>query len=134
MKILFTSIIFVSILFLIIDIIWLSYAVKFFYRPNLGPMLNDKPVIWAAVLFYLMYVICLSIIVIKPSLDSNSIIQAFWIGMIFGVACYGTYNLTNMATLKNWSLNVVIVDMIWGGLLTGTSSSVGIFLAKKILI
>ena len=133
MKTLYISIIFVSLIFLIIDLLWLSYSVKYFYKPNLGIIVNDKPVIWAAILFYFIYMACLSIIVLKPSLDNNSIFQAFWMGIIFGLACYGTYNLTNMATLKNWSINVVIVDMIWGGLLTGTSSYLGIFLAKKII-
>tara|TARA_Y100001970_G_C13706586_1_gene589799 strand:+ start:103 stop:507 length:405 start_codon:yes stop_codon:yes gene_type:complete len=132
MKILFTSILCTSILFLIIDAIWLTYAVKLFYRPNLGNLLNDKPVIWAAILFYLVYFFCLSMIVIKPSLEKDSISYVFWLGLLFGVACYGTYNLTNMATIKNWSVNVVIVDMIWGGLLTGITSSVGVILSKKI--
>ena len=54
-------------------------------------------------------------------------------GIIFGIVTYGTYNLTNMATIKNWSSYVVFVDMIWGGLLTGTSASIGIYLSKKII-
>jgi|TARA_B110000116_G_scaffold209501_1_gene185084 uncharacterized membrane protein len=131
MKILLASLFFTSLIFLIIDIIWLSYAVKSFYRPNIGPLLNDKPVMWAAIMFYLVYVIGLSIIILQPSLSNNSISQAFWTGLVFGVVAYGTYNLTNMATIKNWSVNVVIVDMIWGGILTGFSSSSGIYLAKK---
>ena len=131
MKILLTSLFFTSLIFLVIDIIWLSYAVKSFYRPNIGPLLTDKPVMWAAIMFYLVYVIGLSIIILQPSLTNNSISQAFWTGLVFGVVAYGTYNLTNMATIKNWSVNVVIVDMIWGGILTGFSSSSGIYLAKK---
>ena len=134
MKVLFTSIIFASVFFLIIDVIWLTYSVKSFYRPNLGNLLNDKPVIWAAILFYLTYVLGLSILVLYPSLNEANIAIIFFKGLVFGVVCYGTYNLTNMATIKDWSSKVVIVDMVWGGLLTGFSSSSSIFFAKKFFL
>ncbi|MDC0226693.1 DUF2177 family protein [Alphaproteobacteria bacterium] len=133
MKILASTILFTSLFFLIIDIIWLSYAVKYFYRPNLGSLLTEKPVIWAAILFYFVYVAGLAIIIIHPALVNDSVYEAFWKGIIFGIVAYGTYNLTNMATIKNWSANVVVVDMIWGGILTGSSAAFGIFLAKKII-
>tara|TARA_B110000438_G_C15792650_1_gene641429 strand:- start:1158 stop:1562 length:405 start_codon:yes stop_codon:yes gene_type:complete len=133
MKILLTSVFFASIIFLIIDIIWLSYSVKYLYRPHLGSLLNDKPVMWAAILFYLIYVVGLAILVLQPALINNSFTQAFWTGIVLGLVAYGTYNLTNMATIKNWSSTVVIVDMIWGGFLTGFSSVVGIFIAKKLI-
>lgn len=133
MKELFISTLFASIIFLIIDIVWLSYSVKAFYRPNLGSLLNDQPVIWAAVLFYLVYVSGLAIVVLSPSLQQNSISHAFWNGLVFGCVAYGTYNLTNMATVKNWSSSVVFVDMIWGSILTGGSAAMSIYLTKKIL-
>lgn len=131
MKILLLSLLFTSISFLIIDLLWLSYAAKNFYRPNLGSLLNDKPVIWAAISFYLIYVVGLGIIILQPALQNNSISQAFWTGIVFGVVAYGTYNFTNMATVKNWSPIVVIVDVIWGGTLTGCSSAIGIYVSKK---
>ena len=114
--------IFVSIIFLIIDIIWLSITVKTIYRPALGSLLNDKPVMWAAALFYFIYVIALTLLVIKPALTNGSIIQALWTGAVFGIVTYGTYNLTNMATIKDWSSSIVWIDMIWGGILTSFSS------------
>ena len=127
-KSLVLSFVFVSIIFLIIDIIWLSITVKMIYRPALGSLLNDKPVIWAAVLFYLIYVIALTLLVLKPALISGSIFQAFWTGAIFGIVTYGTYNLTNMATIKDWSSNIVWIDMVWGGILTSISSSISIYI------
>ena len=129
-KQLIISFIFVSTIFLIVDVIWLSITVKLVYKPNLGDLLNDKPVLWAAVLFYIIYMIGLTLIIIKPALASNSVLQAFWTGVIFGIVAYGTYNLTNMATVKNWSSTIVWIDMLWGGLLTGSSSAVGIYLTK----
>ena len=129
-KLLIISFIFVSIIFLIIDVVWLSITVKSLYRPALGNLLQDKPVMWAAVLFYIIYMIGLALIILKPALANDSILQALWTGVVFGVVAYGTYNLTNMATIKNWSASIVWVDMLWGGFLTGFSSAVGIYLTK----
>ena len=134
MKLLFTSTILAALIFLIIDIIWLSFAVKSFYRPNIGHLLLDKPVIWAAGLFYLLYVVGLAAIIIQPSLNSNDLNTVIYKAFIFGLVAYGTYNLTNMATIKNWSSTVVFVDMFWGALLTGTSVFLGVYLTKKIFL
>tara|TARA_B110000438_G_C15241925_1_gene406027 strand:- start:16 stop:420 length:405 start_codon:yes stop_codon:yes gene_type:complete len=133
MKVLFLSILITSILFLIIDLIWLSFSVKYFYKPQLSSLLNEKPVMWAAVLFYLIYVVGLAIIILQPAIKQDSITQAFFTGIVFGIVAYGTYNFTNMATIRNWSPYVVLVDIIWGGFLTGTSSALGIYLSKKFL-
>jgi Predicted membrane protein len=107
-----------SIIFLIIDVIWLSITVKTIYRPALGLLINDKPVMWAAALFYIIYVVSLTLIILRPALDNESVFQAFWTGAVFGIVTYGTYNLTNMATIKDWSPTIVWIDMIWGGFLT----------------
>ena len=133
MKHFFLSFVLTSAFFLIVDFLWLSFSVKFFYKPQLGDLLNDKVVIWAAVLFYLIYILGLAIIILKPAIDQDSIMQAFLTGIVFGVVAYGTYNFTNMATVKNWSPYVVFVDLAWGGFLTGTSCALGIYLSKKIL-
>ena len=134
MKLLISATLISAVIFLIIDVIWLSFSVKSFYRPNIGHLLLDSPVMWAAIFFYLIYVIGLAVVIIEPSLDYQNtqkfIIKAF----MFGLVAYGTYNLTNMATIKGWSPNVVFVDMIWGGSLTAFSSYFGILLAKKILL
>ena len=131
MKSLFLSFIFVSIIFLVIDVIWLSFSVKQFYRPYLGDLINEKPVFWAAALFYLVYMIGLTVIILQPALINQSVSQALWTGILFGLVAYGTYNLTNMATIKGWSPYVVFVDMIWGGILTGSSSAISVFLIKN---
>ena len=129
-KLLIISFIFVSIIFLVIDVVWLSITVKSLYRPALGNLLKDKPVMWAAILFYIIYMIGVALIILKPALANDSILQALWTGVVFGVVAYGTYNLTNMATVKNWSASIVWIDMLWGGFLTGFSSAVGIYLTK----
>ena len=133
MKLLIFSTFIAAIIFLIIDIIWLSYSVKSFYRPNLGHLLLDKPVIWAAAMFYLIYVFGLGVVIIEPSLTSEDTSKTLFRAFMFGLVAYGTYNLTNMATVKGWSPNVVFVDMLWGGTLTSFSSYFGVLIAKKIL-
>tara|TARA_B100001287_G_C22453059_1_gene421488 strand:- start:207 stop:605 length:399 start_codon:yes stop_codon:yes gene_type:complete len=122
-----------SIIFLIIDVIWLSFATKSFYRPLIGNLLSDTPVMWAAALFYILYVIGMAIVVIQPCVDSASIFKTIYTGFVFGLVAYGTYNLTNMAVLKGWSPTVTFVDMFWGGSLTALSASTGLYIAKKIV-
>tara|TARA_A100001011_G_scaffold278199_1_gene287967 strand:- start:902 stop:1315 length:414 start_codon:yes stop_codon:yes gene_type:complete len=122
-----------SVIFLIIDVIWLSFATKSFYRPLIGNLLADKPVMWAAALFYILYVFGMSLIVIQPCIDSDSIFKSIYTGFIFGLVAYGTYNLTNMAVLNGWSPTVTFVDMFWGGTLTAFSATTGLYIAKKIV-
>ena len=120
-----------SIIFLIIDVIWLSYATKSFYRPLIGNLLADKPVMWAAALFYILYVLGMAVIVIQPCISSESNLKTAYTGFVFGLVAYGTYNLTNMAVLKGWSPTVTFVDMFWGGSLTAVSATTGLYLAKR---
>ena len=132
MKILVLSTLSAAIVFLIIDVIWLSFAVKNFYRPNLGNLLVDTPVMWAAALFYIIYVFGLAIVIIDPALDTLTESKYLLKSFVFGLVAYGTYNLTNMATIKGWSSKVVIVDMLWGGFLTAFSVYVGLLITKKL--
>ena len=113
--------------------IWLSFATKSFYRPLIGNLLADKPVMWAAALFYILYVFGIALVVIQPCVDSASIFKTIYTGFIFGLVAYGTYNLTNMAVLKGWSPTVTFVDMFWGGSLTAFSATIGLYIAKKIV-
>ena len=122
-----------SLIFLIIDVIWLSYATKSFYRPLIGNLLSDKPVMWAAALFYILYVFGMALVVIQPCIDSASLFKTVYTGFVFGLVAYGTYNLTNMAVIKGWSPTVTFVDMFWGGSLTAVSATTGLYLAKKIV-
>ena len=134
MKIVLFATLLAALIFLIIDIIWLSFAVKSFYRPNIGHLLLDKPVMWAAAMFYIIYVFGIGVVIIEPSINLDNTFSLLFKAFVFGLVAYGTYNLTNMATVKGWSPSVVFVDMIWGGSLTAVSSYSGILLAKKLLL
>jgi len=72
-----------SIIFLIIDVIWLSFATKSFYRPLIGNLLTDTPVMWAAALFYILYVFGMALVVIQPCVDSDSLFKTIYTGIYF---------------------------------------------------
>ena len=120
------------LLFLVIDFVWLSIAVKYIYKPSIGFLLLDKPNISAAFLFYFIYILGITVFVLKPNLNEYQIFDAFWMGALFGLVAYGTYDLTNLATIKNWSLKVTIIDLIWGAILTSVVSSLTIWIMSKI--
>ena len=134
MKLILSATFLAALIFLIIDVIWLSFAVKSFYRPNIGHLLLYKPVMCAAAMFYIIYVFGIGVVIIEPSINLDNTISLLFKAFVFGLVAYGTYNFTNMATVKGWSPSVVFVDTIWGGLLTAFSSYSGILLAKKLLL
>ncbi|MDT2018141.1 MAG: DUF2177 family protein [Planktomarina sp.] len=123
----------VTTIFLFIDVIWLSQFFSYIYQPNIGELLRENIIIFPAILFYIIYPLGATILVALPSLEKVLLKTIFINGFILGVIAYGTYNLTNMATLEGWSAKVVIIDMIWGGFLTGVSVLLGTLFSKKVL-
>ena len=123
----------VSTIFLLIDIIWLSQSFSYIYQPIIGELLRENIIIFPAILFYIIYPLGATILVALPSLEKVLSKTIFINGFVLGVIAYGTYNLTNMATLEGWSAKVVIIDMIWGGFLTGVSVLLGTLFSKKVL-
>ena len=132
-KSLLLSFIFFSIILLFLDIIWLSIAPKYIYKPNLPGLLLDKPIMWAAVMFYIIYSIGVTLIILRPALIDSSVFTALWTGLVFGIVAYGTWSLTNMAVLKNWSEVVTFIDMLWGGFITSIASALSIYLTLKFI-
>jgi uncharacterized membrane protein len=110
---------------LAMDFVWLSVAGKLLYRPRLGDMLLDQPVLWAAAAFYLMYGIGIVVFAVAPALAAGEWTRAALLGALLGVVAYGTYDFTNQATLKNWSTLITVCDMGWGALLTLAAASAG---------
>ena len=123
----------VTTIFLFIDIIWLSQSFSYIYQPNIGELLRENIIIFPAILFYIIYPLGATILVALPSLEKVLLKTIFINGFVLGFIAYGTYNLTNMATLEGWSAKVVIIDMIWGGFLTGVSVLLGTLISKKVL-
>jgi uncharacterized membrane protein len=119
--------------FFLIDMIWLGVVAKGFYRRHLGPMLSPKVNWAAAVLFYLLFIVGLLVFVIKPALVGGEPLKALLLGALFGLISYATYDLSNLATLKDWPLVVTVVDLIWGTVLGGAVSFAGALIGRSLL-
>lgn len=119
--------------FLIIDMLWLGIIAKNFYQKQLSSFLKE-PVNWtAAIIFYMMFVGGILIFTVMPALHKESLVTAIVLGMLFGLMTYATYDLTNLATLKDWPILVVVVDMVWGMVLTGLVATSSFFIGKLLL-
>ena len=110
------------IIFIVIDLIWLGVVAKNFYAEQLKGLMTDKVNWTAAIIFYVLYVFGLVVIVISPAVNEGNVLQAFWFGGFVSFLMYATYDLTNLATLKNWPLKMTLVDLIWGASLGALTS------------
>ncbi|MGD9285599.1 MAG: DUF2177 family protein, partial [Desulfobacterales bacterium] len=119
--------------FFIIDLIWLGAVAKGFYQKNLSFVLSPQ-VNWpAAILFYLLYIAGILIFAVVPAVSKDSWQHAMVYGALFGFFTYMTYELTNLALLKDWPLNIVVVDIIWGVVLCTAVATLSFILAKWLL-
>lgn len=116
--------------FFAIDMIWLGLVARSFYQKHLGFLLRPDPNWTAAIVFYLLFIAGLLIFVIVPCLQAGSMKKVLVLGALFGLITYATYDLTNLATVKDWPWIVTVVDLLWGGTLATAVSCLG-FLAGK---
>jgi uncharacterized membrane protein len=121
----------VAVAFFGLDMIWLSTMVERLYRPVLGDMLRSEPNLPAAALFYLAYPAGLIWFAVLPAQQDGGALRAFTAGALLGCFTYATYDLTNQATLKNWSTGLTVADVCWGSLLAGVSAWAGFLVAQK---
>ncbi len=119
-----------SLVFFAVDMLWLGLLAKDFYRKYLGGFLSDRVNWTAAIIFYLIFIVGIFVFVILPAVEKSSLLKAIGLGAFFGFITYATYDLTNLATLKNWPLTIVIVDMAWGAVLTAIVSAAGYGIVK----
>ncbi|MCW1949700.1 MAG: DUF2177 family protein [Candidatus Shapirobacteria bacterium] len=117
--------------FLIIDGVWLTLIAKNFYAKHLGFIMSKTPNLTAAGIFYLIYVFTLVVLIISPALAKGSLVSAILTGALFGLCAYATYDLTNLATIKDWPLIVTIVDLIWGTFLSGAVAGLSYFILTR---
>lgn len=115
---------------LVLDGAWLSFAAKRIYRPLLGDMLADGFRLAPAALFYFLYVFGIVVLAVAPGLAAGKWTIALTRGLVLGLIAYGTYDLTNQATLRQWSGIVTVADMCWGTILTGAAATAGYYTAR----
>jgi len=112
------------VVFVGIDLLWLGGVAKSTYESQLKPLMKTKPNLPAALVFYALFALGLMVFVVHPAIVAHSGISSWWKGSLFGLFTYGTYDLTNLATLKNWPLKITLIDLAWGTLLTSMTTLV----------
>jgi len=120
--------------FFVIDMLWLVVIAKSFYAQQIGFLMKSNINWVAAVIFYLLFIIGLVVFVINPAIDKNSWQQAILFGALFGLITYATYDLTNLATIKDWPFLLTIVDLLWGSFLAAAVSVVTYFIMTRIAL
>ncbi len=118
-------------LFLVIDLMWLGFVAKDFYREQIGTLLLEQFNWPAAFLFYGLFLVGLTFFAIHPALKSGVLMNALLYGALFGFFTYATYDLTNLATLKGWTVSLAVVDIAWGTFLGGTVSAGAYMIVKN---
>ena len=114
-----------------LDFFWLTTASQGLYQKDLGALLADNPNMVVAVIFYVIYILGIQIFAVRPALATGDWKTAALYGALFGFFCYATYDLTNMATMKVWTLRVTLLDIAWGTILTGLTASAGALAALR---
>lgn len=106
-------------IFVAIDSLWLTVIAGKLYKKELGSMLRKKPDMFAAVIFYMIYILGIIVFALSPALREDSFLMALGLGGLLGLVMYATYDLTNQSTLKNWPRKITMIDLAWGIVLTG---------------
>jgi uncharacterized membrane protein len=119
--------------FLLIDLVWLGFVARDFYRSQIGSLMADPIVWWAAILFYLFSIAGIVFFAVMPAIDAGSWTKALTLGAAFGFFTYMTYDLTNLATLQGWSVRLTVVDIAWGTVLCATVATLSYLIGTRVL-
>jgi len=119
--------------FLVIDMLWLGLVARSFYQQQLGFIMAPSVNWFAAAIFYLLFIVGILFFVVVPGLESGSLKTTLLRAALFGLITYATYDLTNLATLKDWPVLLTVVDLIWGTVLSVLVSSVGFVVGKRLI-
>jgi uncharacterized membrane protein len=118
--------------FCAIDMVWLVVVAKNFYKEQIGFLMRPDINWLAAIIFYLLFITGLIVFVITPAMVRQSWVHALLYGALFGLVTYATYDLTNLATVKDWPLLVTVVDLVWGSVLAASVSVITYLIANRI--
>lgn len=120
-----------AVVFFVIDFIWLSLAGPTIYKREIGQLLLDQPNLLVAAGFYLFYVVGLVVLVTAPA--NGDVVRALLMGAVLGFVAYGTYDLTNLSTMRGFTPTIAVIDMAWGTFLTAVSAAAGVFIVNRFL-
>ena len=119
-----------TVVFFALDFVWLSTATSRIYAPYLGDLLSKTPKLGVAAAFYLFYVVGILALAVVPGLREGAMVGALWRGALFGLLAYATYDLTNLATIRDWPWQVSVIDMIWGTSLNSVVAVAGYYAGR----
>ncbi len=118
--------------FFAMDMLWLGLVAREFYSQQIGYIMAPSPNWIAAIIFYLLFILGILTFVVLPGLEQGSLKTTLLRGALFGLITYATYDLTNLATLKDWPVLLTIVDMAWGTVLSVLVSSISFMAGKRL--
>ena len=114
-----------------IDLVWLLGLAKNLYRDQMGDLMASEPKLIAGLAFYLIYALGVCIFVIVPALSKQSWIYALQYGALFGLFCYMTYDLTNLAVIRNFPTQLALIDIAWGSFVTAISAGIAYWIGEQ---
>ncbi len=115
-----------------VDLVWLLGIAKNLYRSEMGDLMANEPKLMAGLAFYLLYTLGVCIFVIAPALSKQSLIYALQYGALFGLFCYMTYDLTNLAVIRDFPTRLAFIDIAWGSLVTAISSGIAYWVGNRL--
>ncbi|WP_018388292.1 DUF2177 family protein [Ancylobacter sp. FA202] len=121
-----------GLVFLALDALWLGFMASRVYRPLIGDLMAEQPNWPPAVLFYLLYVTGVVVFAVQPALASGRWTTALMLGAFLGLIAYGTYDLTNHATLRNWPAAMTAIDLAWGTFATAMAATAGMLITRAV--
>lgn len=122
----------VLVVFFAIDMVWLGVVAKDFYAKHLGYLMAPKVNWIAALVFYMLFILGLLVFVIQPTLVEQNLVKLILTAALFGLVTYSTYDLTNLATVKDWPILITVVDLAWGMSLSTLVSTLSYFILLKL--
>ena len=115
-----------------IDLVWLLGVAKNLYRREMGDLMASEPKLLAGLAFYVLYALGVCIFVIVPALSKQSLIYALQYGALFGFFCYMTYDLTNLAVVRNFPTQLAFIDMAWGSFVTALCAGFAYWVGNRV--
>jgi uncharacterized membrane protein len=116
----------------VIDLIWLLGIAKNLYRDEMGSLMASEPKLLAGLGFYLLYALGASIFVIIPAISKQSWLYAVQYGALFGLFCYMTYDLTNLAVIRDFPVRLAFIDIVWGSTVTAASATISYWVGTRV--
>jgi uncharacterized membrane protein len=118
------------VVFLALDVAWISTVVSGLYQKHLGHLLGAKPLLLPALLFYCVYVVGILVFAVQPGLDAGSLRRAVALGAFLGFLAYATFDLTSMSVFRDFPVTVVVTDLLWGTVFTASVAAAGFGIAR----